>query len=362
MDARRRSFLRRGVLQLQQGVPRAIKNGEDTQKDHRKKQIRNRSIDRHSKPQQKSHRSKKKCAVTFSQWTIVTPRSADLHANYAGHFSQNRENHNAHHEPRIESRHNSQWEIQSHVRDDVPEFIQYRAQRALLVVLARQHSIHRIERHAQEQNDGQQQQRWSTMRPCDHVAGAERKQQRRNRHSIRGHADSRQPIHDRPQQALKRRLQLINAWHCLLGKLVGTCEFGKRFLRCEWIQPIDKSVRENQRQTTIFVMISLPAAYCFNSVPSLCVQRSRFSAPPNETITARTSFVAAVTIVRSESLVALPCGPTVSEKSGNPPDSNRTCRCLCTFLRIFPREKRFLPQRVPGHTIPPAIGSPPKQD
>src|ERR1700674_3391155 len=71
-------------------------------------------------------------------------------------------------------------------------------------------------------------------------------------------------------------------------------------------------------QLTMFVAISFPDAYCCRSVPSLCVQRSRFSVPPKETMIASTCFVSVVTIVRSESLVALPCGPTVSAKSGNP--------------------------------------------
>src|ERR1700687_1718393 len=102
MDARRRSFSRRGVLQLLQGMPRAIENGENAQENHCKKQIRNRSLDRQSKAQQESHRSKEKRPVTFSQWAVVTPRSADLHANYAGHFSKNRKNHDTHHKPRIE--------------------------------------------------------------------------------------------------------------------------------------------------------------------------------------------------------------------------------------------------------------------
>src|SRR5882672_1960466 len=63
---------------------------------------------------------------------------------------------------------------------------------------------------------------------------------------------------------------------------------------------------------------SCPAACCVNSADILCAQRSSPSAPPNEMITASTWFVAFVTIVRSESLVALPCGPTVSANSGSP--------------------------------------------
>src|SRR6516164_4019073 len=47
-------------------------------------------------------------------------------------------------------------------------------------------------------------------------------------------------------------------------------------------------------------------AYCESSVDMRWVQRSRPSAPPNETMTARIPSVFEVTMVRSESLVALP--------------------------------------------------------
>src|SRR5260370_7038762 len=66
------------------------------------------------------------------------------------------------------------------------------------------------------------------------------------------------------------------------------------------------------------VTISVHDAYCCKSAPSLCVQRSRLAQPRKEPITARTSFVAVVTMLRSESLVGLPCGPAASQNIGSP--------------------------------------------
>ena len=61
----------------------------------------------------------------------------------------------------------------------------------------------------------------------------------------------------------------------------------------------------------------VPEAYCFSNSDILCAQRSSPSAPPNEIMIAITYFVAGVTIVRSESLVGLPCGPSASQNTGN---------------------------------------------
>src|SRR6266850_942786 len=63
---------------------------------------------------------------------------------------------------------------------------------------------------------------------------------------------------------------------------------------------------------------SCAAACCVSSADIRCAQRSSPSAPPNEMMTARISFVSAVTMVRSESLVALPCGPASSLNNGRP--------------------------------------------
>src|SRR6266481_1237024 len=69
---------------------------------------------------------------------------------------------------------------------------------------------------------------------------------------------------------------------------------------------------------TIRMFTSCAAACSFSNSDILCAHRPSPSAPPNEMMIASTWFVAFVTIVRSESLVALPCGPTVSVNSGNP--------------------------------------------
>src|SRR2546429_586254 len=63
---------------------------------------------------------------------------------------------------------------------------------------------------------------------------------------------------------------------------------------------------------------SCPPAYCVSSADILCAQRSRPCSPPNEMMIPSTCLVAAVTIVRSESLVGLPCGPAASQNIGNP--------------------------------------------
>ncbi len=57
---------------------------------------------------------------------------------------------------------------------------------------------------------------------------------------------------------------------------------------------------------TIRISTFCAQANCESSVDMRWVQRSRPSAPPNETITARSPSVFDVTMVRSESLVALP--------------------------------------------------------
>src|SRR6266436_2419082 len=70
--------------------------------------------------------------------------------------------------------------------------------------------------------------------------------------------------------------------------------------------------------STTRISTSCAAAYSFSRSDILCPQRPSPSGPLKEMMTASTCFVAAVTIVLSESLVALPCGPTVSANNGNP--------------------------------------------
>src|SRR6266446_6941730 len=95
----------------------------------------------------------------------------------------------------------------------------------------------------------------------------------------------------------------------------------------------------------ILVSTSCPAAYCFSNADILCAQRSSPSVPPNEMITASTWFVAAVTMVRSESLVALPCGPTVSANNGSP----------SKFKSYLPMPLYVSPARPARKTMSPTI-------
>src|SRR5271163_3801722 len=94
---------------------------------------------------------------------------------------------------------------------------------------------------------------------------------------------------------------------------------------------------------TISVAISAPEEYCAKSAPSRSTHRSNPSAPPNEMMTTITFFVPAVTIVRSESLVGLPCGPRASQNTGNP----------SRFKSYFPIPLYVSPARPARNTISP---------
>src|SRR6266705_3369067 len=106
----------------------------------------------------------------------------------------------------------------------------------------------------------------------------------------------------------------------------------------------------------------VPTAYCCKSAPSLCVQRSRLSGPPKETMIASTCVVVAVTIVRSESLVALPCGPASSPNTGIP-SRFKSYLPMPLYVSVGrPREKLYLHSHAPGHTVQSAGGFPPTLD
>src|SRR2546421_5671084 len=95
---------------------------------------------------------------------------------------------------------------------------------------------------------------------------------------------------------------------------------GSRSIRQSW-EVIGAAKRSKPQRILHWISCicrSCPAACRVSNADILCAQRSRPSWPANEMMIPRTCFVAVVTIVRSESLVGLPCGPAASQNIGNP--------------------------------------------
>jgi len=96
------------------------------------------------------------------------------------------------------------------VGDDVAELVEVRAEAASLPVLAREHAVDRVERHAQHEPRRHQQEGARAGQRRDD-AGAERDRQRGRgeRDLVRGHAGAREPRGGRSQQRLEARLQRV---------------------------------------------------------------------------------------------------------------------------------------------------------
>src|SRR6187397_1774027 len=81
-------------------------------------------------------------------------------------------------------------------------------------MLARQHAVDRIERHALEQDQRNEQQRPLLVRiHGDEQADDATQYEREHRNLVRRDAGRRQHAHERTQITLKRRLQSVNAGH-----------------------------------------------------------------------------------------------------------------------------------------------------
>src|SRR2546426_10304932 len=103
----------------------------------------------------------------------------------------------------------------------------------------------------------------------------------------------------------------------------------------------------------------VPTAYCCKTAPSLCVQRSRLSGPPKETMIASTCVVSPLPSFVPNRSWRCRAAQRHHQTRAFLPDSNRICQCPCTFLLGAPREKLYLHSHAPGHTVQSAGGFPP---
>jgi len=81
-------------------------------------------------------------------------------------------------------------------------------------MLARQHAVDRVQRHAQEQDDRIDEKDQPHARlERDESRGDQTEDGRSDRHLIGGDAAGRKPRHQGPQQGLEARLQIIDGRH-----------------------------------------------------------------------------------------------------------------------------------------------------
>ena len=103
-------------------------------------------------------------------------------------------------------------QIQCGIGSNIGDFVQIAAQCRLLTELARQHSVHRVQRHADKQPHGQQPKQGRNLR-------AERQQQpdrdrhraSRQRNLIGGYPLLIKPAHQRAQQVLEFGFEGVDA-------------------------------------------------------------------------------------------------------------------------------------------------------
>ena len=97
-----------------------------------------------------------KGAVAFAERAIVTAAVAMHRTQHAAKFSQRREIDKDTDGERTKRRDKGKGQIKRGIGDNVGGFIELTAERRFLPELARQHAVHRVQRHAQEKPQRQQ--------------------------------------------------------------------------------------------------------------------------------------------------------------------------------------------------------------
>ena len=160
----------------------------------------------------KSKAADDKGAVAFAERAVVTAAVAMHRAQHAAKFAQRREIDENADGKRVKRRDQGKGQIERGIGDDVGDFVEVAAERRSLPELAREHSVHRVQRHAQEKPQRQEQEQ-------RRVGGKAREgdTQRDGNgagedcHLIGGRAARMEATHQRPQQVLEFGFKGVDA-------------------------------------------------------------------------------------------------------------------------------------------------------
>src|SRR6185295_5534130 len=146
--------------------------------------------------------------------TVVAPRGSDRDRRDSGELGRPGEHDDDRDERRPEAGDERERQVEGGVRKYVAELVEQAAEGALLAVLAGEHAVDRVERHAGEERGGQEQEEPSRSRPpSDRRADREREDDGRDRDLVRGDSDPCESTAERAEQALERGLEIVDARH-----------------------------------------------------------------------------------------------------------------------------------------------------
>lgn len=97
----------------------------------------------------------KECTVAFAEWPVITPAVAMNLSQNAAKLSHCRQPNKQGNLYAAEGRDEGKRQIQSSIGDNIGDFIQIATQCRLLTELPCQHTVHRIQCHADKQPDRQ---------------------------------------------------------------------------------------------------------------------------------------------------------------------------------------------------------------
>lgn len=155
-----------------------------------------------------------KCEVALAHRPLITTPAAECLTQHTSHFRQVRQDHCHDRRNRRHARNWCKWQVERCIGNNIGQFVEDCAQPRLLPMLARQHSINGVERHAREERDRQKQKPdRRTRKEVRHQAMSDAPATGKHRHLIGRDACGGEANAGGPQHCLKPRLETVNAGH-----------------------------------------------------------------------------------------------------------------------------------------------------
>ncbi len=147
-------LLSRGGRKLGEGAAGAVENGDDEERDDRGECELLPDAGRDAEAQKEREETEEESAVALAHGAVVAAGDANLNGDDAGHFADDGEDDDEHDLERVETGDEGEGKIEGGVGHDITDFVEDGAEAGFLAVLAREHTVDGVERHADEEEGG----------------------------------------------------------------------------------------------------------------------------------------------------------------------------------------------------------------
>lgn len=204
---------------LGEGAADAVEDRHDEQRDHGGLGDLLPWAGRDAEAEEQRGEAEEEGAVAFAHRAVVAAGGADLDGDDAGHLGEDREDDDEDDLERVEAGDEGEGEVERGVGDDVADFVEDGAEAGLLTVLASEHAVDGIERHADEKKGGDDEERPAGEGlPGDAGAGGDGEERGENGDLVGGDAGVEEGARERAEEVLEGGLDVVDRGHGRMAK------------------------------------------------------------------------------------------------------------------------------------------------